>query len=97
MSEHLKPAKSYQDAIRDVLLPEWDPIEVAGIAEAQDEYDGYINEIYGLLIRREPRYKLVDYLWWAETQHMCLYGNRQRTERTADLLFNIVGNADVSE
>jgi hypothetical protein len=94
MSEHLQRAKSYQDAIREVLTREWDPICVSGVPEAQDEYDGYINEIYGLLIRREPRHKLVDFLWWAETQHMSLYGNRGRTERTADALLKIVGNAD---
>jgi hypothetical protein len=97
MSERLQRAKSYQDAIRDVLMREWDPIGVAGVPQAQDEYDGYINEIYGLLIRREPRHKLVDFLWWAETQHMCLYGNRQRTERTADTLLKIVENAGASE
>jgi hypothetical protein len=96
MSGRLQRAKSYQDAIRDVLMREWDPIGVAGVPQAQDEYDGYINEIYGLLIRREPRHKLVDFLWWAETQHMSLYGNRQRTERTADLLLKIAENAEAN-
>jgi hypothetical protein len=94
MSEYLQRAKTYQDAIREVLMREWDPIGVSGVPEAQGEYDEYINEIYGLLIRREPRHKLMDFLWWAETQHMCLYGNSQRTARTVDALLNIVGNAD---
>jgi len=96
MSERLRRAKSYQDAIRQVLLGEWDPIGVAHIPQAQDEYDGYISQIYGMLIRREPKYKLVDFLWWVETDHMGSYGNRQRTERVADLLLRIT-EANVSD
>jgi hypothetical protein len=90
MSEGLQRAKSYQDAIRHVLLHEWDPIGVAHVLQAQDEYDGYINQIYGMLIRRESRYKLVDFLCWAETENMGLYGNRGRTERVADMLLQII-------
>jgi hypothetical protein len=90
MSEFLGRAKTYQDAIREVLMREWDPIGVVNVPEAQDEYDQYINQIYGMLVRREPRYKLVDYLWWAETENMGLYGTRKRTEQAADLLLKIV-------
>src|SRR5688572_6040962 len=89
MRDRLRRAKSYQDAIRDVLMREWDPIGVADMPEAQDEYDSYIGQIYGLLARREPKYKLVDSLWWAETENMGLYGNRRHTERVADLLLQI--------
>jgi hypothetical protein len=97
MRERLRRVKSCQDAIRAVLMREWDPIGVAGVAQAQDEYDGYIHQIVGLLIRREPRHKLVDFLWWAETEAMGLYGDRQRIERTADALLMIVANADAGE
>jgi hypothetical protein len=91
MSKYLEQARSYHSAIRDVLLREWDPIGVAGIPQAIDEYDSYISEIYGLLIRREPPYKMVDFLWWVETVHMCLSGNRRRTEQVAERLFRIPG------
>ncbi len=93
MSENVQRAKSYQEAIRLILLREWDPISVADVPQAQDDYDSYISQIHGLLVRREPRYKMVDFLWWAETEHMGLYGNRQRTERVADLLLQIVDSA----
>lgn len=89
MSEFLRRAKSCQDAIREVLMREWDPIGVTDVPEAQDKYDSYINQIYGLLIRREPKYKLVDFLWWAENENMALYGNRKRTEHVADLLLQL--------
>lgn len=89
MSERLQRAKSDQDAIRAVLMHEWDPIGVGDVPQAQDEYDSYIPQIYGMLVRREPKHKLVDFLWWSETEHMGLYGNRHRTERVADLLMQI--------
>jgi len=75
-------------------MREWDPIGVAGVVEAQDEYDSYISQIFGILIRHEPKQKLVDYLWWAETEHMGLYGNRQRTERVADSLIGLSNEPD---
>lgn len=94
MSDFLFRAKSHQDAIRKILMHEWDPIGVAEHPQAQDEYDSYIGQIYAILIRREPKFKLVDYLWWAETEHMALYGNRQRTEHVADLLQKIMEQPD---
>jgi hypothetical protein len=36
-----------QDRVRDVLNQQWDPFGVADVVE--DEYDGYIGEIYELL------------------------------------------------
>jgi hypothetical protein len=86
MSERLTQAQACHAAIRDILMRDWDPIGVAGIAQAQDEYDSYIGDIYALLVRREPLQKIVDYLWWAETQNMSLFGNRSRTQLVAQRL-----------
>ena len=57
--------------------------------QAQDEYDSDIGQVHGMLIRREPREQLVDFLWWVETEHMGLRGNRQHTESIADRLLAI--------
>jgi hypothetical protein len=89
MSDRLDQARSYHAAIREVLLREWDPIGVADIPEAADEYDSYVGQVYALLIRQEPLYKLVDFLWWAETEHMGLCGNRRRTEQIAERLLRL--------
>ena len=91
MSERLEQARSYQNAIRKVLLRVWDPIGVADLLEAADEYDSYISQIHGLLLRREPLYKLVDFLWWAETENMGLAGNRRRTQQVAERLLQLPG------
>lgn len=89
MSERLDRARRYHEAIHDVLLHGWDPIGVSDEPNAQDEYDGYIHEIHGILIRHEPKHKLFDHLWWIETVHMGLFGNRSRTEAAADRLIKL--------
>jgi len=89
MSERLDRAQRYHEAIHDILLRKWDPIGVADEPAAQDEYDGYIHEVHGMLIRHEPRHKLIDHLWWVETEHMGLFGNRSRTEVVADRLIEL--------
>jgi hypothetical protein len=86
MGERLDRARQYHQAIRQILLREWDPIGVADEPSAQDEYDSYIHEIHGMLIRHEPRHRLVDHLWWIETEHMGLFGDLSRTQTVADRL-----------
>jgi len=89
MSDRLDRAKRYHEAIRHILLREWDPIGVADEPAAQDEYDGYVHEIHGMLIRHEPRHKVVDHLWWIETEYMGLFGNHSRTESVVDRLLGL--------
>ena len=48
--------------IRTVLLNVWDPIGVQNEPNAQDEYDGYIGEIYSLLIRKATDQEITDRL-----------------------------------
>ena len=36
-------------ALRRLLMAEWDPIGVADVPEAQDEYDSYLGHLVGLL------------------------------------------------
>ena len=48
--------------IRNVLLNVWDPIGVKDEPNAQDEYDGYVGEIYGLLIQKATDQEITDRL-----------------------------------
>jgi hypothetical protein len=88
-SDNPERARRFQVAIRRALLEEWDPIGVREIAEAKDEYDGYVPTLYGMLISGKPCHEIFDYLWWLETEHMGLTGDRQTTERFADRLMRI--------
>jgi hypothetical protein len=57
-----------QDRIRDVLNQQWDPIRVADIVE--DEYDGYIGEIYGLLKAGSSAAEIAEHLRSVEADKM---------------------------
>ena len=86
MSDYKDRARRYHHAIREILLRDWDPIEVGAIAQAQDEYDSYIPGIYGRLIHRISEHELFDHLWQIETEHMGLFGNRGKTQQAAQKL-----------
>jgi hypothetical protein len=45
----MQRGREIQDQIRSILLEDWDPIGLAKITGAADEYDAYIGGIYRLL------------------------------------------------
>jgi len=92
MSEYLNRARDLQKNIKYILLHEWDPIGVSTIDEADDEYDAYVSEVYQILIHRKPPHDLFDYLWWVETEHMELTGNRQKTLAITSKLIDMYKN-----
>ncbi len=63
-----------------ILLKEWDPIGIQNIPEAQDEYNAYIFSICELLISGKSENEIFNCLWWIETEHMGLPGNKQHTK-----------------
>lgn len=90
MSNATEKARVAHDRIHSLLMNDWDPIGVRDVPEAQDEYDAYVSEIYRLLSRRCTATELFEYLWWAETEHMGLRGDRQRTGSVADRLVELL-------
>ena len=64
-----KRAAEIQDAIRQVLYRDWDPIGVCDEA-AQDEYDHYIGAVYGILAGSRSAEALIDYLIQVMTERM---------------------------
>ena len=58
-------AREIQERIRQVLLHDWDPIGVADIEEAQDEYDSYVGLVYRLLASPASEDELI-----AELRHI---------------------------
>ena len=94
MSNFVENAQNCHLLIHDILLKEWDPIGVRHIPEAQDEYNAYVAEVYRLLTKRASRQEIFDYLWWVETKHMSLCGDRQRTEMIAEKLAELAAKID---
>ena len=59
--------------VREVLMREWDPIGVAGVAEAADEYDTYADKAYVMLMdERASAEAIAAYLFEIATRHMGL-------------------------
>jgi hypothetical protein len=48
--------------LRALLMDHWDPIGVAGIPEAADEYDTYVGHIAGMLRQGMPADEISEYL-----------------------------------
>jgi hypothetical protein len=92
MSEFAQRARALHQSIRTTLLRDWDPIGVSEIPEAQDEYDAYVPEIHALIVRRRPVAEIFDYLIWAETEHMGLSADRQKTRAVAEALGTLAGS-----
>ncbi len=58
--------------IRRVLLTVWDPIGVKDEPNAQDEYDGYVGEIYGLLVQKATDQEMTNRLLYVVQETMGL-------------------------
>ena len=89
MSDSLFKIQQIQATISDVLLKEWDPIGISGVPEAQDEYGGYVAEIYELVAHKASQAEIFAHLWRIETDYMGLAGNRPKTESVAKRLFEM--------
>ena len=87
----LNRARQMREKIKEALLNEWDPIGVKGIPGAESEYDGYVPAISEMLSQQKTKDDLFKYLWWAETEHMGLTGDRQATSAFADRLLLLSG------
>lgn len=79
--------KANVDAIRSLLLAEWDPI---GCGVPKDEYDSYIPSIYHLIERRVSIEELAVHLQEIEDQQMCLPARLEVNCRVAKMLLELM-------
>lgn len=78
-------------AIKKLLLVDWDPIGISDEPHAQDEYDMYVPGIVEILSRGGNQQQLTDYLLWIVTERMSLRGDRQHDQQIAARLLQIWG------
>ena len=77
--------------VREVLLRSWDPIGIAGVAAAKDEYDQYVKPIAAMIIAGTAVGELSEYLVEIETSRMGLKGDHRRAHSAAAQLREIDG------
>jgi len=71
-SSKTKRAVEIQDAIRQVLFRDWDPIGVKDNPNLQDEYDAYVASVYRILAGSRSKQELVDCLFRLEGESIGL-------------------------
>jgi hypothetical protein len=79
--------KADVDAIRRILMSEWDPIS-CGVPD--DEYDSYIPAIYNLMQSRVSIEELATLLQTFETQRMGLHARPEVNRGVAKLLLDVM-------
>ena len=85
----MSTTKTLEVRVREILLQSWDPIGVAGVAAAQDEYDQYVKPIAAMIVAGAVVDDLSRHLLEIETNHMCLKGDRARAHLAASKLREI--------
>lgn len=69
--------------VREILMRDWDPIGVAGMPEAADEYDRYVDRAYVMLMdERATAEAIAAYLFEIATQRMGLSDIANLTDRS---------------
>jgi hypothetical protein len=66
-------------------MRDWDPIGVAGVEKAVDEYDSYVGRVYVMMMdERANAEAIAAYLFEIATEHMGLpAGNAELAQRSA--------------
>lgn len=78
------------EAVRKILIDEWDPLGVNEIPEARDEYDHYVGGVRSLLEGGADKTKLVSHLRRLEEVEMgSLYRDDTNRERVAEMLLQL--------
>lgn len=90
MNENSSYITSLQRKVAKTLLKNWDPIGIQDIPEAQDEYDSYAYPVVRLLTSGKSEREVFDHLWRIETEHMGLFGDKQKTEAIAKMLLGLL-------
>jgi len=76
-------AREIQVNIRKTLMHYWDPIHIANVPEAQDEYNSYVGRVYRLLASKASVDEIVDLLCEIEHEWMGLKPNREGLKNVA--------------
>jgi len=69
--------------VREILLQSWDPIGIAGVAAARDEYDQYVKSITTMITTGTSVEELSKYLAEIETDRMGLKTDHRRAQSVA--------------
>lgn len=76
--------RALYSAIDDLLLREWDPIGIADVPEARDEYSSYVPQVFQLLRAGASATQVAAYLAEVEVDRMGLSPRPNLIRRLTD-------------
>ena len=82
------------NAVRNILMKDWDPIGIKEFQECQDEYDAYIPKILEFISGENKRENLEKYLSWIEEERMGLEFNQAYASAAIAKLISICSNIE---
>lgn len=89
MANRLSPKdKELLRIIGEVLHYLWDPIGVAGVPQARDEYDGYVGPVFTLLRSGASDSEISSHLEAIASERMGLPGRKELADATAAILID---------
>ena len=89
MGQKLSPSdQALYRAVDEVLHYIWDPIGVADVPQARDEYHAYLPQVFGLLRNGSAAHVIAAYLSNICTERMGLNENASHDLRVADILLS---------
>ena len=72
--------------VDEILHYMWDPIGVAGIAQARDEYYSYLPQVFKLVLDNKNKNEIASYLTEIEINRMGLTANTKVALKVAEIL-----------
>ena len=89
MGRQLTPfQKELYQRVDEVMHYVWDPIGVSGTPPARDEYDGYLPQVFAMLLEAKDRGSISAYLTQVEEERMGLTPSKERAEEVTEVLLD---------
>ena len=80
------------NTIDKILYKEWDPIGVAGIKEAREEYYSYLAHIFSLVKQHANAKEIAEYLHWVVNERMGMNSNLEHHLPYAEKIIAVAKN-----
>jgi hypothetical protein len=86
-----KPLDPFRQAIREILLTDWDPHNASRFEASHGEYDSYIDPLIDLVRSGKSAAAVIEFLHERERETMCFPSlGTQRLRRVAQRLVRVI-------
>jgi hypothetical protein len=80
--------------VGEILHWDWDPIGVAGVPQARDEYDSYVPQVVQMLIDGKKKEEIARHLYQIETESMGLTKGSHPSDHVEEVAATLIDHYD---